>query len=248
VSDDASLSYGELAAWYDAIYDARSKDYAGEAAGLLELVRSGGSQPRSLLDVACGTGRHLEVFAGHLDDVAGLDNSTEMVILAGERLGRDVTLHEGDLRSFDLGRTFDVVTCLFSSIGHVADEEELDAAVATMARHVGADGWLLIEPWLTPDRVDEGGRRDVVTAETQEGVVARVGSSHVDAGALVIEFGWAVASPAGVVTTQEHHRMPLFTQERYLEAVSRAGLVASWYDDLPALGDRRGLLVGRREG
>lgn len=33
------------------------------------------------------------------------------------------------------------------------------------ARHVAASGTLLVGPWLTPDRVREGGARDRVTGE-----------------------------------------------------------------------------------
>lgn len=50
--------------------------------------------------------------------VQGLDLEPQFVELARKRL-RGVTIHEGDMTSFDLGRRFDAVTCLFSAIGHV---------------------------------------------------------------------------------------------------------------------------------
>ncbi|MFA9428987.1 class I SAM-dependent methyltransferase [Egicoccus sp. AB-alg2] len=245
---DQAVGYHDLAAWYDALYDARGKDYDAEAAALLAVAREDGRQPRSLLDVACGTGRHLQRFAAALDEVAGLDRSSDMLAIAGCRLDRGVPLAEGDLRDFDLGRTFDIVTCLFSSIGHVADADELDAAVAAMARHVAPGGTLLVEPWLTPDRVCDGGVRDLVTAQNDDGVVARAASSHREDDVLVLQFAWAVATPGGVATAEETHRMPLFTAERYLAAVEHAGLAGEWRDQVDGLGMGRGLLIGRHSG
>jgi SAM-dependent methyltransferase len=245
-TDHDAHSYHDLAGWYDALYDARGKDYDTEAAALLTLARDAGAQVRSLLDVACGTGRHLQAFSSEVADLTGLDGSAEMLELAAGRLGPGVRLHEGDLRAFDLGRTFDVVTCLFSSIGHVHDEGELDAAVAAMAAHVAPGGVLLVEPWLTPAAVGEDGVRDLVTARTEDGVIARAGSSRREGDVLVVRFAWAVASPSGVATREETHRMPLFTPDRYVAAVASAGLHGSWREAVPGLDADRGLLVGTR--
>ena len=54
--------------------------------------------------------------------------------------------------NFDLGRTYDVVTCLFSAIGIVGTYERLERAIWCMARHVRMGGALIIEPWFSPER------------------------------------------------------------------------------------------------
>jgi SAM-dependent methyltransferase len=242
---DAPSSYGGLARWYDAIYDARGKDYAAEARALLDVARQHGARPRSLLDVACGTGRHLAAFAADVDELAGVDASADMLAIARTRLDPSVALVAGDLRDFDLDRRFDVVTCLFSAIGHVADATELDAGVAAMARHVAPGGVLLIEPWLTPDTVRPEGMRDLVCATTDDGVVARAVSSRLDGDTAVLAFAWAIATPDGVETAEEHLRMPVFRRERYLAAVERSGLAPSW-EEPAGLAAGRGLVIGRR--
>ena len=61
--------------------------------------------------------------------------------------------------TLDLGREFDVVTCLFSSIGYVVTRERLRAAAASLARHVAPGGLLVVEPWITP-----GGRGHPTTS------------------------------------------------------------------------------------
>lgn len=243
-------SYDTFAAWYDPLYAATGKDHAAEAHAVLDLLSrlapdgTPAAAPGSLLDVACGTGQHLAAFATRVADVVGLDAAPAMLDVARTRL-EGVPLRHGDMRRFDLDRTFDVVTCLFSSIGHVRDEGDLDAAVAAMARHVAPGGALVVEPWLTPDAVVEGGVREVRTAETDAGVVARASRSARRGDVLVVEFAWSLATDEGVRTAEESFRMPLFTRERYATAVRAAGLEPGWHE-LPELAAGRGLLVGLR--
>lgn len=243
-------SYDDFAAWYDPLYAATGKDHAAEAHAVLDLLAglapsgSPAAAPGSLLDVACGTGQHLAAFGERVGDLTGLDSSPAMLDVARGRLD-GVPLRHGDMRRFDLGRTFDVVTCLFSSIGHVRDEGDLDAAVAAMARHVVPGGALVLEPWLTPDAVVDGGVRQLDTAETDDGVVARASRSALRGDVLVVEFAWSLATVEGVRTAQESFRMPLFTRERYAAAVRAAGLGPTWHE-VPELAAGRGLLVGLR--
>ena len=236
--------YAELARWYDPLYAATGKDHAAEARALLDVAERLGVRPMSVLDVACGTGQHLATFRETIDDVVGLDNAPAMLEVARERL-EGVPLRHGDMRRFDLDRTFDLVTCLFSAIGHVRDEGDLDAAVRAMADHVAPGGALLVEPWLTPDAVRGNGIRRLDTVETDDGVCARASRSEVRGDVLIVQFAWSIATVDGVHTAEESHRMPLFTRERYLAAVEAAGLEPSWLD-VPALRAGRGLLTGRR--
>src|SRR5687768_8716119 len=107
--------YTKSARFYDALY--RTKDYEAAVGQLRGLIDRHVCSARSLLDVACGTGKHLDHLQ-HYYTVEGLDISPSMLEVAKQRLP-GVPLHVGDMVDFDLGRVFDVVTCLFSSIGSV---------------------------------------------------------------------------------------------------------------------------------
>src|SRR5262249_38407156 len=142
--------YRELARFYDRIY--ASKPYAAEIRELLALARRAlGRRPRSLLDVACGTGRHLAEVGPGIDR-AGVDRSAAMLREARTRLGPGVELRQGDLRRFDLGRTFDVVTCLFSAIGYLPTRIDRDRALARFYAHLNPGGVAFVEGWVLPDR------------------------------------------------------------------------------------------------
>ena len=147
--------YDRSAALYDAIYQGIGKDYAAESAEIIDLIRARRPDASTLLDVACGTGGHLE----HLRTVftvEGLEASPHMAAIARTKLGPGVAVHEDDMRRFDLGRRFDAVTCLFSSIGYLRTPDELTQALTTMARHLVPGGVLVVDPWFFPMRGGTG--------------------------------------------------------------------------------------------
>src|SRR5215470_9142770 len=140
--------YVAAARAYDLFY--KQKDYRAEAGAVVALVEQYSPGARSLLDVACGTGLHLSHLAARFPRVGGVDVSDAMLAEARAAVP-DVPFFEGDMRTFELGEQFDVVTCLFSAVGYMTDEADLRAAVTNMARHVAPGGVLLVEGWIDPD-------------------------------------------------------------------------------------------------
>jgi predicted TPR repeat methyltransferase len=124
--------FSHTAQYYDTIYLAM-KDYGVEAEKLTafahQYCRSAGNR---LLDVACGTGLHLSYLKQHFQ-VEGRDLDEQLLAIARQR-NPAVPLHHADMVDFALGRTFDVVTCLFSAIGYVKTLTNLSRAVQCMAR------------------------------------------------------------------------------------------------------------------
>ena len=80
-----------------------------------EALRSRLPAAKSLLDVACGTGAHLETFAKLFEHAEGLEFAPAMREIAERRLP-GLAVHGGDMRGFDLGRAFDAVTCLGNAV------------------------------------------------------------------------------------------------------------------------------------
>ena len=221
---------------YDAIY-ASIRDYPREAAQLDALIQARRPGAKSLLDVACGTGVHLDHLAGRYE-VEGLDLDPEMLAVARERLP-DATFHQGDMASFDLGKRFDAVVCMFSSIGYVKTEEWLRDAIASMARHLEPGGVLVVEPWLTPDAWSDR-HVGAVFVDEPELKIARVNVAEREGTISSFEFQYLVGTPDGVQHFSERHELGLFTVEQQLEAFRAAGLEAE-HDPEGPMG--RGLYV-----
>ena len=229
--------FSRSAQLYDAIY-ASIRDYPREAAELDQLIQARRPGARTLLDVACGTGAHLEHLAGKYE-VEGLDLDPDMLAVARERLP-DAAFHQGDMSSFDLDQRFDAVVCMFSSIGYVKTEDRLRAAIASMARHLEPGGVLVVEPWLAPD---VWGKPHVgaVFVDEPELKIARMNVPQTEGTVSVVDFHYLVGTLDGVEQFSEHHELGLFTVEQQLEAFRAAGLEVE-HDPEGPMG--RGLYVG----
>src|SRR3954462_1360208 len=108
--------FTETAQYYDLLYCA-FKDYARETTELaVDLLRRHPSC-RTVLDVACGTGEHARRLAEKGFDVDGIDLNEAFIRIAATKRpeGRFTT---ADMCHFDLGRRYDAVVCLFSSIAY----------------------------------------------------------------------------------------------------------------------------------
>ena len=231
--------FDKSARLYDAIYS--FKDYAAEAAHVHELIQQRAPGATTLLDVACGTGKHLEHLRAHYD-AEGLDLNADLLAIARER-NPEMKLHEGDMVDFDLDEQFDAVTCLFSSIGYVETVERLGQAIATMARHLSDRGVLIVEPWLTPEVFDEDRMGDLICVEEPELKIARMNDSRIRGRLSVMTFHYLVATRQGISYFTEEHSPALFTHEEYVEAFRRAGLEVE-HDPQGLMG--RGLYIGAR--
>jgi SAM-dependent methyltransferase len=238
--------FAATAELYDAVYG--HLDYEGSAGAVEDLIRSHNPSAASLLDVACGTGRHLEVWRGRFERVAGVDVDESMLDMARRRL-TGVALYRADFTGFDLGEQFDAVTCLFSSIGYADTGERLDAAVRSMASHLRRGGVLVVEAWLTPDMLSPPWVRAHVVEEPDR-VILRSSRIHYngndEGGVTDVEFHYLVTTVEGSSVVTEHHTMGVYTPERYVAAAARAGLDATFAPEGSPLG--RGLLIGVATG
>src|ERR1700760_2861511 len=128
--------FGATAALYDVIYG--HKDYAAEVAKVRAVIDRERPGARSILDVACGTGEHARILAEAFD-VDGLDLDPTFVAIAQAKLPRGrVAL--ADMTAFAMGKTYDVVQCLFSSIGYVTEVDRAIAALICFRDHLAPGG------------------------------------------------------------------------------------------------------------
>jgi SAM-dependent methyltransferase len=217
--------YGNTAHVYDLIYATAGKDYAAEAVELHRIVQDATPGASTLLDVACGTGAHLEHLRPHYE-VFGVDLDAGMLAVARERLP-DVELVEADMRTFDLGRVLDAVVCLFSAVGHLPTSDDLDVAVANMARHLVRGGVLVVDGWVRPDAWIEGGTTTVETAESDDLQVAVVERSSRSGSTTRLEIHLLIADDHGIEHVVDHHELTLFTPEEYEHAFTAAGMTVT---------------------
>jgi SAM-dependent methyltransferase len=106
----------------------------------------------AVLELGCGTGRILLALARAGCTVVGLDSSPPMLARFREKVAAEpaavrarITLHERDVRDFDLGTTYPLVIAPFRVLQHLITVEEQLAFLAAVAPHLTAGGRFIFD-------------------------------------------------------------------------------------------------------
>lgn len=123
-------------------YDLTQRGVTGDIPFFLEMARQADGE---VLDLACGTGRVAIPLAQAGIRVTGLDLSAEMLDRARQKAEEQgvtdrLTLLQGDMRRFDLGKTFSLIMIPFRSFLHLLHIHEQMKALACIRRHLAPGG------------------------------------------------------------------------------------------------------------
>ncbi len=233
------MLYREFAQYYDLLY--AQKDYVREAAKLEKFIaKYKQSKGNSLLDVACGTGHHIKHLKGQFQ-CTGLDANQGILDIAKQNV-KDVAFVNADMTTLNLGKTFDVITCLFSSIGYVKTLPKLRKTIRNFAKHLKTGGIVLIEPWFTKATYHAGSPH-VTTYDGKDLKVARLAVSQVKGDISVIDMHYLIAERGKAVKHfVDRHEMGLFETDQTLQFMKEAGLNARFLRN--GLLRDRGIFVG----
>lgn len=233
--------YGSRAELYDKIY--AWMDYPSQAEKLRRILHAEGvDDGSSVLEAACGTGAYLVHLRNHFR-VSGFDKSEEMLAIARRKLP-DTNLYAADMRWFTQPEPARAVVCLFSSIGYLETDGDLDAAARAFAGAVLPGGAVVIEPWLAPNDCVPG-HVSMNTVDEPDLKLCRQIFIDVDGDRSTLHMEWLVARRGvGLEHFTEAHTLRLVAHARIVEALERAGLRARYEPD--GLMPRRGLVIGRR--
>lgn len=147
LTDDSNYdSVDKIGELYDAVplYTKRSDI----AFYVEEGVKSGGP----VLEAGCGTGRVLLPTARAGIDITGIDSSVMMLDRCRARIAAEpeevqerISLHESDIREFDLGQTFSLATIPFRPFQHLLTIDDQMAALRSIHKHLKPGGRLIFD-------------------------------------------------------------------------------------------------------
>jgi SAM-dependent methyltransferase len=109
-----------------------------------EADRQGGS----VLELGCGTGNKLIPIASDGHPCVGLELSPAMLAEAqrkADERGVELDWVQGDMRGFDLGRTFDLVIIAANSLLHLHGASDLVDYFRSVRRHLAPGGRLVFD-------------------------------------------------------------------------------------------------------
>jgi SAM-dependent methyltransferase len=141
--DDEYQSIAEL---YDYVLPYRERE---DVDFYVEAAKESGGE---VLEVGCGTGRVLIPTARAGMEITGLDLSPHMLEVCRQKLASEpeevrcrVRLEQGDMRRFELGKTFQLITLPFRPFQHLTMVEDQLACLACLRKHLADDGRLILD-------------------------------------------------------------------------------------------------------
>jgi len=231
--------YNELARYYDLFYQGRGKNYKKEAETIMKKIKEyKKSSGKDLLDVACGTGMHIVYFKKHFN-CEGLDVNKGMLKIAKKRLP-NIKFHEGDMTSFNLNKKFDVITCLFSSVGYVKTYSNLKKTIKNLSKHLKPGGVLIIEPWFTKKQLKIGIPFKMIHQDNNN-LIIRMSMSKLKKEVLSFEIHFLIAERnKGIKYFKDTNKMGVFEIDRVLNMMHSCNLKSEF---LKKVQNMRGLYV-----
>ena len=128
-------------------------NYVRWATYIQALFRHYKSEPRKILEIACGTGALTVLMAERGYEMYGLDRAEGMLTVARQKAEErrlDIPFIRGDMRHFDLQEQFDAVLCIYDSINYAVDEAELEAVFRAVSKHLTPSGLFIFD--ITTER------------------------------------------------------------------------------------------------
>ena len=218
--------YSSLADWWPVI--SPPSEYAEEAALYVDMIRDAASLPvREVLELGSGGGNnasHMKrAFALTLVEPAeGMRNLSRALNPGCEHVA-------GDMRNVRLGRAFDAVF-VHDAVMYMTTEDDLRAALATVAAHLRPGGVALVAPDATTETFREATEHG--GGEDASGRRARylMWTLPPAPGKTCFEthYAFLLREPDGTVRVEHDvHREGLFPRATWLRIFREVGLAAS---------------------
>ncbi|MBV6405248.1 MAG: Ubiquinone/menaquinone biosynthesis C-methyltransferase UbiE [Flavobacteriales bacterium] len=210
--------------YYKLLYGHRDEDDA-EVWVRTILGRTGMGQGAEVLDMACGRGRHARWFAQAGCRVTGIDLSAESIAEAHREVpSARFAVH--DMRTPYASACFDLVVCLFTSLGYFEDENDDRKALAAAYTALRPGGHFVLD-FMNSDRV----LRELVPMECVEAGGVRFTIARTVEGGMVVKRIVA-EDPSGRHCFEE--RVAALAPDRLTALVREAGFHVADRTDGPA--------------
>ncbi|MBS0351612.1 MAG: class I SAM-dependent methyltransferase [Proteobacteria bacterium] len=231
--------FKELTKYYDLIYS--WKDYQKEADKIKSLIKKyKKSDGHDLLEVACGTGKHLAYLKDSFSILATDLNKT-MLSIASKNVP-DVAFKQADMINLNLNKKFDVILCLFSSIGYVRTYSNLTKTIQNFAKHLKVGGLVIIEPWFT-ETVYITGLPSMTTYDGERIKISRLCVSEKRGILSVMDMHYLIAEQNQKIKHfVEKHELAMFDVDKVLNIMKKQGLQGVFLKN--GLMKDRGLYIG----
>ena len=215
---------------YDLLNEGKPyRDEVDFALKLYESQNEVGSIPANVLDLGCGSGRHLESFPPTVIK-CGVDMSDAMLTVARNRNIPNTSFVQADIGDFQATESFDLIYSFFHVMSYQTTERDLGRALTTMHNNLTANGLAVFDFWHRSAWDNDPPVTRMTARENSLVQVKRVSSPNIDqlTGLVSISMDIFVRESRMdeemYVHFSEHHDMRAYTLQELSLAAKIAGL------------------------
>ena len=218
--------YESLADWWPVI--SPPSEYAEEAALYVDVIRSAARGPvREVLELGSGGGNNASHMK-HAFDLTLVEPADGMREVS-RALNPECEHVAGDMRSVRLGRAFDAVF-VHDAVMYMTTEDDLRAALATVAAHLAPGGVALVAPDATTETFEEatehGGGEDA-SGRRARYLQWTLAPDNPGETSFETHYAFLLREPDGTVrAAHDVHREGLFPRATWLRLFGEVGLAA----------------------
>ena len=243
-------AYHNLAVSYDRLTN--DVDYEATVAFYNEILKREGLQPRTAVDLACGTGSVTAILARQGLDVIGVDMSEEMLTVAMEKvmdMEQPPRFICQKLQQLYLPRGVDLAVCALDSLDYVTDPEDCKEAIRRVYKALNPGGIFIFDV-NTPEKLRA---MDGQVFLDEDDDVYCIWRGEFDEQTNICSYGMDLFQRRGQLWERsfEEHREYAYSEEQLREYLKAAGFthIRVYADRLfehPRTGEQRIYIKARK--
>ena len=215
-------AYKELAVSYDRLTN--DVDYAAVVAFYDKILEQEGVTPRTVVDLACGTGSVTALLAQKGWQVTGVDMSEDMLTVAWDKtqnMKNPPRFVCQPLQRLHLPRGVDLAVCALDSLDYITDPADCATAITRVYRALNPGGIFIFDV-NTPEKLKA---MDGQVFLDEDDDVYCVWRGEFDDDTNICSYGMDLFQRSGEVWSRsfEEHREYAYSQEQLVRYLKNAG-------------------------
>ena len=215
-------AYKELAVSYDRLTN--DVDYAAVVAFYDKILEQEGVTPRTVVDLACGTGSVTALLAQKGWQVTGVDMSEDMLTVAWDKtqnMKNPPRFVCQPLQRLHLPRGVDLAVCALDSLDYITDPADCATAITRVYRALNPGGIFIFDV-NTPEKLKA---MDGQVFLDEDDDVYCVWRGEFDEDTNICSYGMDLFQRSGEVWSRsfEEHREYAYSQEQLVRYLKNAG-------------------------